>query len=75
MIDRRPIIQRYLPPGWKIIIPTPNNPGYIDNECIFQDEHREARALLQITWFDDTGGYVKIEREIKRAINAAVVRG
>ena len=75
MIDRRPIIEKYLEPGWVIVKPTPNNPGYIDDHCVFQkpDEHKETQAGLPIRWFTD-GEYAKIEQEIRRAINQAYVK-
>ncbi len=75
MTDRRPIIQKYLPPGWDIIKPTPDNPGYIDDLCIFQkaDGYKEARANLPVRWFDDKE-WARIEQEIQRAIKQANIK-
>ena len=76
MIDRRPIIQKYLDqiePGSVIV--KPMGPEDIDDLCIFQKpaEYKQSTASLPIKWFDD-GRYDLIGREISRAILRSVVK-
>jgi len=75
VIDRRPTIEKYLPPGWVIVQPAPNNPGYIDDQCVFQkpDEYKEATARLPVKWFLDKDCF-QIRTEIQRAIEQAEVK-
>lgn len=66
-------IQHYLniiDPGWRIL--KPQTDGDIDDLCIFQKpaEGKEAHANLPRRWFD-AGRFLSIEREIRRAIQAA----
>jgi hypothetical protein len=72
-MNRIATIQHYLnliDPRWRI--EKPQSEDDLDDQCIFQNpaEGKEARASLPRRWFD-AGRFLSIEREIRRAIEAA----